>query len=260
MLHKKSLIVVALSLLISFGCKDNVVISPVNDLSEKHISKIVTDAENYNIFLYSGQKLMKYESVQSNLTTVSISFRYQDDGKIESEEVTQNGQINDQRLYKYIYDTSGKIFQIEFSLKNGNSFKNSGSYICNYNQANQLIKTVFTSATQASTQETHYSYYTNGSTKEKIRYLDGKLYDKVTYEYDDKANPIKVLSSIAFCGLVINNNNVIKTTVESSFEPNTSETLFNYTYSSDGYPLKRIILFTDENNNNIHKTEEFRYN
>lgn len=259
MLHKKSLIVAALSLLISFDCKDNAV-SPVNNLTEKHISKIVTDAENYNIFLYSGQKLMKYESVLNNLTTVSISFRYQNDGKIESEEVTQNGQINDQRLYKYVYDTSGKISQLEFSLKNGNTFKNSGSYTCYYNQANQLIKTVFNFDAQTSTQETLYSYYSTGNTKEKIRYLDGNLYDKVTYEYDDKSNPINALNSIAFFGLVVNNNNTIKTTFESYIQPKTSQTLFNYTYSNDGYPLKRLIVYTDDKNNNIQKTEEYRYN
>lgn len=260
MLHKKSLIVVALSLLLSFGCKDNDIVLPDNNLSEKHISKIVTDAENYNIFLYSGQKLMKYESVQNNLTTQSISFRYQDDGKIESEEVSQNGQINDQRLYKYLYDDSGKVSQIEFFLKQGSIYKNSGKYICYYNQSNQLVKTMFTFNSQPSTQETQYSYYSDGNTKEKIRFIDGNLYDKITYEYDSKTNPISCLNLIAFCGMVVNHNNIVRTIVESTGEINRSETNYTYTYSEDGYPLNRIIEYLDAKNNNIKATQEYSYN
>lgn len=260
MLHKKSLIIASLSLLILFGCKDDAVVSSDVDLSTKQLSKIVTDSENYNIFLYSGKRLMKYESVQNNLTVLSISFRYQEDGRIESEEVIQNRQDIDQRLYKYIYDAYGKITQIEFSLKENYSFQKRGSFSCNYNLEGKLVKTVFRFDSQTSPQETEYSYYANGNTKEKIRYLDGKLYDKVTYEYDDKKNPANAFYSTAYCGMVIQNNNMVKTTTESYIEPKLSRSVFNYTYGDDGYPLQRVIVYTDDKNNNIQKTEEYKYN
>jgi hypothetical protein len=260
MLHKKSLIIVVLSTLFAVGCKDNVIDSPVSIIPEKRISKISADAENYQLYLYSDQKLVKYESVQNNLTATSISFRYQEDGKLESEEVIQSIP-SEQRLYKYIYDSSGKVSQIDFSIKENDSFKKYGSFAFYYNQNNQLTKNVYTNNEQTLIQETQYSYYSDGNTKEKIRYVNGNLYDKSTFEYDDKKNPVDCIISIAYSDMAIYKNNIIKrTTTESSYNPKTSVAQYNFIYSEDGYPLKRVLQYSDCDNNNLQKTEEYKYN
>lgn len=260
MLRKKSLLVVALLTMLAIGCKDNVVDSMDSNIPGKRVSKIYADAENYQLYLYSDQKLVKYESVQNNLTATSISFRYQEDGKLESEEVIQNI-VSDQRLYEYHYDNSGKISQVDFSVKENNSFKKIGLFVFYYNQNNQIEQNVYTNNDQTLTQETQYSYYSDGNTKEKIRYVNGNLYDKATYEYDDKKNPVDFLTSLAYSDMATYKNNIVKsTTTVSSYNPKTSIAQYNFTYSEDGYPLKRVLQYTDSDNNTIQKVEEYKYN
>jgi hypothetical protein len=259
MLRQKFLIA-AILILVPLSCRVNPLIPAEIELFPKQLSKIITDNENYDLFLYSGEKLVKYETVRNNLTTVTVLFRYREDGTLESEEAVQKGNINDRRLYTYIYDDTGRISRIDVSMFEAGSFKSSGSFTCYYNQVNQLVRTVYLPVGQSSPQVTDYSYYAGGNTREKIRYTEGRLYDRITYEYDDNRNPSNIINSKTFCGMLVNNNNVTATTVESYFESRSYQLVITYTYGDDGYPMKRVIRKTDDENNSSQLTEEYIYN
>jgi hypothetical protein len=262
MLHKKSLIAfssVLILLLFSSCAKDNPVESESQNVV-KRLSKIVTNAGNYNQLYYENGKVAKYETVRNNITELSISLRYDETGKIETEEVIHTGQINDHMLNKYFYDEKERIIRININLFEQNQQKPYGYLAYQYDRDNHAnVIEQYDSKNQLFVRIEN-TYDSNGNVILRKRYANNNALSETTkYEYDDKVDPMKTFqTSYSFRSL--GRNNITKIVNETyGVDPVKYESLFNYTYDANGNPIKREMDYSDSNNNSSKTIQEYKY-
>ena len=200
----------------------------------------------YNKYSYDGKgRLDKIESaVNSSLSSSS----YMDPNSPPRTELmtSANTEITWKRLFKY--DNQGRLLKIEnYSKKDGKSFEFTGFRSFEYEGGN-ICRENLCDEKGNITQFYEYSYDKRGNRiteKYKVCIFDGtpsnpKLYNEVTYKYDNYKNPYQILN-IAGPSFYTSANNMIKmTTIWYSDNSRTTTATQDFVYNTNDYPVKMI--------------------
>ncbi|HEC45040.1 MAG TPA: hypothetical protein ENI20_19710 [Bacteroides sp.] len=194
---------------------------------------------SYRMFLYNNQNQLIKIEIAMSLNPFSCLFipgatfeeggdpRNANVGQYREFEYSNEGILRSKKSYFINDDTPQLMIYEEFEYNNNEVVK-----INVFNPQNQL---------------THYYtfiYDNNGNVlEEDYYYIEGAeaiLQTRISYEYDDKNNPLKVFTVEGIPGINTNNNNITnQTTINYYNEEEYSYTAENlYEYNDLGYPVK----------------------
>ncbi len=244
MSNAKSISLLFFTIVLFVGCKQDEIVDSSLREKKKILSKVVSDSNSYNKFYYRNNLLDKYESVENGEIVLSISYSYDNEGRIEVEKVENNGSIKDSRLYKYFYNNNGLVDKVEFSLLDIGNYQLYGYFILYYNDNNQLIRREFFSNNNTIREKNEYEYNSYGDCIKNSWYILYKepdsLYQVRRYEYDLNSNPEYNVGQTFGKFLVTGKHNVTKSTTETFLSSySKEETIYTYKYDKEGYPIKR---------------------
>jgi hypothetical protein len=139
-------------------------------------------------------------------------FRYDDTGRLA--QLLYYGQRSTDKTYKYVFEQT-------FS----------------YDAEGRLERAILSADT-----ETRY-YWAGANIKRYERYYRGKLSSWVAYQYDDKPNPLQVLSTIEFSPEVLSQNNVIATETQFDVLSNRPpwRVIYDYVYDFQRRPTRQVV-------------------
>lgn len=210
----------------------------------------LVSTSSYDIaFEYQNERLSKENftgAYNGATTSYSLLYEYDSEGRIIKYSNTKSNAYN---KYEYAGD---RILRITYVDAVGNS----RSPFIEYNSKGQLVKSIDTQ--NANTTEWRYEYNTEGDLIRNERHVNGKPYEAVTFEFDNKVNPYKVTSA-PFRGhpefpdiqaYPDYNHNVTKTTYYSGNAAGQweqgSTSVNTYTYNSNDVPTENISKTFDK--------------
>ena len=139
------------------------------------------------------------------------------------------------------------------------TLKPNGNIIYQYDQENNPVIFKQLDKSGKTLLKVEKTYDWEGNVSQMTSYSNDLLIDKIVYEYDNKINPLKVYGSYIFPHPICANNKV-KIVREDYQSGDRIETINNYTYDDDGYPVKNIINVSHSTNVPGEFILEFLYN
>jgi hypothetical protein len=247
---------------ISFACQKEDHFNIENSESA-FLSQIIIDKAPSFEYTYTSAKLINEEKSKFTYTVNT----YNDQNQLVATDIYANFAIlsNDLQVSETAMSQKNWVTPTKSNL--------SGSIKYEYDGNDQLIKAIYNPATgsQQSSQFTHdenerinrqnlywennqvgyieYSYDINGNLTEEnlfnITSTGGvELSTTTVYEYDNKLNPFKLISSLMTPGINTNTNNIIKET--QTIHMNAAQggditgiTANSYKYNANGYPVSK---------------------
>lgn len=216
-----------------------------NTLIKKIVYDLGTDEEEEGIFNYiDGNKLV---SIDFGIENKSI-YSYGDDGKLVKEEVYLEGELavsvsleyDGERLVKMLERWFEPTGIDERTLKHLYTYNDNGSITNNIYIGDHISQTeIFYSET------IHY----NNENIVRIKEIDGAT--EYNYSYDNKNGAYKnihaidilnILSENEFGPFILGNKNNITRSLET-YENESSEEIYEYTYNENGFPKSAVLKF-----------------
>ena len=121
MLKLKSfnLVLLFLFILFSVSCEKSGILSPQDISSMKLLKKIIENSNTNVSFTYSGEMLTRIETIKNNNVIRWISFNYDTDGFLKSEESYNKYLLQESYyLFEYKYNSKEHVDNVEISSKN----------------------------------------------------------------------------------------------------------------------------------------------
>jgi hypothetical protein len=243
-MERKTFIGACLFLLAGFSCTKSDV-----DLSDKKLSRILLSNGPIAAYSYNADGLVAKTTSYAPPGTVSNerTMHYDNARRL----IKVEGAINvsssvgtpqmDYFYSDYIYE-NGRVKETKnYHLESGGYVHKSTSAY-EYDVNNRVSAITISISNGQSTLKNTYQYDANGnvSVNETFQYQAGApvLAFRITYEYDDKKNPLAPATVLPF---IASKNNVVKET-STSFTTGSAGPVsvlsYNYAqYSRDGYPL-----------------------
>lgn len=239
-LSKQILLFSFLILLIN-GCNDN----PVdNSSSATNIKKVFTSDEDYSVYYYEENLLIKKEITARGELVTAITFTYDNNGiLIRKDEFSTAAGIPLSYYLTYEYTTENLLIKTNSYPKIGDTYEFRGYTQYEY-ESKKLVKYSFYNQNDE-LRNYHIVKYDGENIVEDAQYDEGNnLQYLETFEYDDMSNPlIKDLSFIS--AFTRSKNNIIKwTNVYYTVNPaNIYISTCSYTYNDFSYPIKCITVY-----------------
>ncbi len=234
MLHPSIKFVIIFLFILVSGCREEDFISPAPN--SKKILKIIQNSSDYNIFTYSNDRLMRFQTFSSGENNFSISLFYTESNFLRREERSYNKQL---QSFDFHYDEKLRISSSDFAIEGTNIY-----YLkYYYDQKNRLIKNEqYRKDESIPLFRTEYNYDQNDNVIEKRVYDETDLIQKHTYRYDGKINPYYEIRNNLFYDYTFSKNNVLEEydTLYYGITPYTMTIKNVYTYDEYGYPSSKI--------------------
>jgi len=235
-----TLVFFCLTLLLN-GCKDNPIESSPLPNS---IKKVFTSEKDFTEYYYKGNLLIKKEITSRSELVTSITFTYDNDGKlIRKDEFSTAAGIPLSVYSTYEYSVNNLLLKANHYPKIGDAFEFKGYTQYEY-ESDMLVKCSFFNQNEE-LRNYHILKYDGNNIVEDAHYdeIDNLQYLE-TFEYDNKLNPlIKDLSYIS--AFTRSKNNIIKwtNTYYTVNPPNIYISTCDYTYNNFGYPIKCTTVY-----------------
>lgn len=228
------------------------------------LSKVLLDNQSISEYSYNDSSLVTEEKSKYDFTT----YHYNSKGLLKSSDSYTNDDILSSNL---------QIFQTAMNKpewvtpQNG---KKAATVTYEYNDKGQMVKTIYTRPSAASSEYSEFSYDSNGRlTKQKMYweniatgYIDysydakgnlikemlynmpvsgtAELITTTKYEFDAEQNPFRYARKMITPGIYTNRNNIVKETYtihlaasQGSDKVQVTET--SYGYNAMGYPISK---------------------
>jgi len=230
--------------LLLIGCNDNPTES--STIISKSIKKVLSSNEDFVKYYYRESLLTKKERFFLGELETSITFTYDDKGKlIRQDEFSKAAGIPLSNYLTYEYSLNNLLFETSVFLKKGDTYEFGGRTQFEY-ESNKLVKSTFYDKNNELRQYKILKY--DGENIIEEAQYDGNniLQYLQTFEYDDKLNPLtKDISFIS--AFTLSKNNITKwTNAYYTVSPaNINISTSSYTYNYFGYPIKCVTVYNN---------------
>ena len=262
MLHKKCCVAMMLFVfLLGINCGKDASLSPEESALFYRLRKIIYEENKYEVFTYSGELLTKVERFSDDQLTSWISFTYDQDSILLSEESYKKFSADSPfLLYQYSYQSNGHIDKAEVLSKNSQDedYVPFRTQIFTTNEKSQIVMIeVWDSETQLYRSE--FEYNSDGNIMRTKIFLFDALYQKEEYEYNAGLNPLYRIRNVIFSEPCFSKNTAkVSIRTYMSGEKNVNYMQSSYTYNRAYFPTsKKTCLFSASDTTELNIRYEY---